>query len=291
MRRRRGRGEGAVYERSDGQWCASVTTAYDGTGRRRRRVVYGHTKGDVLDKLARLQAAAATGMLTDAAGLKLTEYLHRWVEDVARSSVRPRTYQLYKWLIDKHITPRIGGVKLDKLTPMHLHELLRLMEREGCSARLRQMVFARLNRALKQAVRWGLIPRNVCDAVDKPRAPRKEFEVLDQAQVQTFLEAAKGTRLYALYVVAVTTGLRQGELLGLRWTDVNLTDGALAVRQMLQENNETGALSFAEPKSAKSRRRVDLPEIACTARACSPRGIAERSSFATPKAIRSARVT
>lgn len=265
MRERRGRGEGAVYERSDGQWCASVTIGYDDQGRRRRRVIYAPTKGEVLGKLGKLQVAAATGVLPNAGGLNLSQYLHRWLEDAARPSVRPRTYQLYKWLIDKHIAPRIGGVKLEKISPLHVYGLLSLMEQENCSARLRQMVFARLSRALKQAMRWGLIPRNVCDAVDKPKAPRKEFEVLDQVQVQKFFKAAKGRRLYALYVVAVTTGLRQGELLGLRWKDVNLISGTLAVRQILQENNETGKLSFAEPKSAKSRRCVDLPKIAVDA--------------------------
>lgn len=265
MRKRRGRGEGAIYQRADGQWCASVTIGYDEKGQRRRRVVYGSTKDDALKKLSEVSSAAATGMLPVAGGTKVGDFLNHWLENAARPGVRPRTYQLYKWLIDKHINPHIGGVRLSTLSPVHVQGMLTTMERAGRSGRLRQMALARLSKALKQAVRWGLVPRNVCDAVDKPRAPRKEFQVLDQKQVHKFLKTAKSDRLYALYVVAVTTGLRQGELLGLEWKDVSLNDGTIGVRQMLQENNENGKLTFAEPKSAKSRRRVDLPRIAVQA--------------------------
>jgi len=212
-----------------------------------------------------LQRASVGGLVLAATRTTVAEFMTRWVEDSARPSVRPRTYQIYRWLIDKHLSPRIGGVRLDKLSPMHVQGWLTMMERDGCSPRLRQMAFQRLHKALKQAVKWGLVPRNVCEAVDKPKAPRKEFTVLDREQVKAFLQAAKADDLHALYAVAVTTGLRQGELLGLRWQDVDLKAGTLAVRQILQEDNPTGKISFAEPKSAKSRRRVDLPQIAITA--------------------------
>lgn len=265
MRKRRGRGEGAVYERADGQWCASVTIGYDQNGKRRRRVVYGQTKDDVHKKLVELYSAAASGTIGVVSAVKVADFMNRWVDDSARPSVRPRTYQIYKWLIEKHINPRIGGVRLDKLSPVHVQGWLTTMERDGCSGRLRQMAMARLNKALKQAVRWGLVPRNVCEAVDKPKAPRKEFTVLDQKQVKLFLEQAKTDDLYALYALAVTTGLRQGELLGLRWKDVDFKGGAISIRQILQEDNPTGKITFAEPKSARSRRRVDLPQIAIAA--------------------------
>jgi hypothetical protein len=248
MRRRRGRGEGGIYERADGQWCASVTIGYDEGGRRRRRIMYGATKEAVLEKLARTQSDAVGGLLVQPQRVSVKEFLERWLEDVVKPSVRPRTYQVYGWVIRKHINPRIGGVPLQKLTPIHLQGLFTSMRGDGITPRTQQIVFTPLRRALKQAVRWGLLRHNPCEGVEQPRAPRPQFAVLNEKQVGQFLRTARSNRLYALYVLAVTTGLRQGELLGLQWTDLNLKAGRLSVNQILEENNLTGTLGLAEPR-------------------------------------------
>ncbi|HEV2357498.1 MAG TPA: site-specific integrase [bacterium] len=125
------------------------------------------------------------------------------------------------------------------------------------------MAYDELHHALDQAVRWGMIPRNVCDAVTRPGAPRPIMQVLTPTQVSALLEAAREDRLHALYVMAITTGLRQGELLGLQWDDVDLTGALLHVRHSLHEVN--GRLSLGEPKTARAKRPVDLPRIAVAA--------------------------
>jgi integrase len=236
---------------------------YDVSGKRRRRYVYGATKGEVLEKLTRLQHQALTGTLGDPQRLTVAEFVRRWLEDAARPGVRDSTYRLYDGLLRLHVLPKIGGVVLSRLTPAHVQGVLSSMEQAGKSARLRQMVFAVLHAAFGQAVKWGMVLRNVLDAVARPRAPRPTMQVLTPDQVAILLAAAKGDRLEALYVLAISTGLRQGELLGLQWEDTDLDRGAVQVRHQLAENN--GHPVLVEPKTASARRRVDLPAVAVLA--------------------------
>ena len=158
---------------------------------------------------------------------------------------------------------RLGGLQLKNIGPIHVQTLLSELEREGAGARTRQAVFTLLNQSFKQAIRWDLIRRNACDGVDRPRVPRSKIRVLDPEESRQLLAAAHGDRLEALYVLALTTGLRQGELLGLRWSDIDLPGATLGVQRGLTELN--GKLEFSEPKTARSRRRVDLPALAVSA--------------------------
>lgn len=257
MKSRRGRGEGSVFRRKDGVWTGSVTVGYDGHGRRRRRTVYGTTKGEVLEKLARLRADALAGVLGDPQRLTVEAYLSRWLQDTARPAVREATYQLYAMVIRRHIGPHIGGVQLARLSPAHVQGLLAELERGGASPRLRQIIFAVLRRAMRQAVKWNAITRDPSAAVARPRAPRREMQALTPDQARRFLEAAREERLYGLYALLIGCGLRLGEALGLSWPDVDLERGTLTVRRQLCEVG--GRLWLQEPKTERSRRTVDLP--------------------------------
>jgi integrase len=261
--RRRGNGEGSIYQRNDGRWEAIINVGYNAQGKRLRRSVYGLTKKEVQDKLTGLQSRKLDGTLGEPTKLNMAKFLERWLEDSARPTIRATTYVNYKGMIKNHITPRIGGVALTKLTPAHVQGLYSEMERNKSSARLRQLAHAVLHRALKQAVKWGMIPRNVCDAVDPPRVPKADIHALTSEQVAVLLESANGDRLEALYLLAVASGMRLGEMLGLQWSDVDLDAGSVTIRHTLSELN--GVLTLTEPKTAKSRRRVELPDIAVSA--------------------------
>jgi integrase len=180
------------------------------------------------------------------------EYLDRWLKDSVQGSVRRSTYESYRRQARRYITPAVGRVGLKALTPAHVQGLYREMQDRGLSARTVEYTHAVLHRALKQAVRWSMLPRNVCDAVDVPQVRREEIHPLTPEQARTFLDAARGGRLEALYVVAVHAGLRPGELLALGWEDVDLDRGVLHVRRALSEGE------FTEPKTKRSRRRIDL---------------------------------
>ncbi len=263
MRRRRGRGEGSIFRRKDGTWCAVLTAGYDANGKRRRCYTYGPTKTVVLEQLTRLRSDALSGTLGDAQRLTVAPFLTRWLEDACKPAVRATTHRLYEGLIRLHIVPHIGGVALARLTPVHVQGLLSAMEKAGASPKLRLLVYGVLHRAFRQAVQWGMVPRNVCEAVARPRAPRPTMHTFNADQVRQLLTAARGDRLEALYVLAVTTGMRQGELLGLQWEDVDLDHGTVQIRHQLQE--VAGQLALVEPKTARSRRQVDLPALAVVA--------------------------
>jgi integrase len=262
-RKRRGRNEGSVFKRADGRWSASVTVGVNANGKRVRKVVYGATKAEAQEKLLRLQSAKLDGMLADSGKLTVAAFLAQWLEDSARPTIRDATYASYKGIVDNHMSPKIGGIRLDRLTPAHVLGLYAALEREGESCHIRRLCHAVLRRSLKQAVKWGMVPRNVCDAVEPPRVAKKEIQPLDGEQVAKLLCAAEGDRLEAIFVLAVATGLRFGELAGLQWSDVDLDAGAITVRRTLSEVN--GNLKLAEPKTKKSRRRVELPAIAVDA--------------------------
>ena len=269
--KRRGNGEGSIFQRADGRWSAAIAVGYNSDGKRQRRTIYGRSKKAVQDQLLRLQASMLEGTLCSPTKLTVAKYLDRWLEDAARPTVRATTYANYKGIAENHINPRVGGIAIVKLTPPAVQGLYTAMEREGASAHTRLLAHAVLRRALKQAVKWGMVPRNVCDAVDPPRVPHTEICPLTTAEVVTLLKAAAGDerkgvardRLEALYVVAISSGLRLGELFGLQWADVDLTGVALSVRYTLEEIN--GKLNLREPKTAKSRRKVELPQLAVRA--------------------------
>jgi integrase len=264
MTKRRNNNEGSIYQRPDGQWCGMATVGYTETGKRVRRAVYGKTRGEAYDKLRKLQNDKAAGVvLTDGARITVGEYLGRWLANAAKPSIRHSTYVGYEAIVRNHILPKLGGVQIGKLTPIHVQGVYGQMVNEGRGPHLIRQVHAVLHRALKQAMKWGLVARNVSDAVDVPRVPKGEFTAPTVGQVQALLKAAVGDDLEALYVVAVYGGLRWGELAGLQWSDVKFDEGYILIRRSATTIN--GTITIGDPKSATSRRRVDLPEAAMTA--------------------------
>lgn len=153
----------------------------------------------------------------------------------------------------------MGKSKLDRLSALQLQTFYRTKLDSGLSPRTVQIIHATLHKALKQAVRWQLIPRNVTEAVEPPKADKKEIKPLDEKQAKRLLKAARGNKLEALYVLAVTTGMRKGELLGFQWKDVDLDSGTLGVNRTIFG----GVVS--PPKTAKSRRSIKLSKSALVA--------------------------
>ena len=260
--KRRGNGEGSIFQRADGKWATTLTVGYNQHGKRIRKTLYGATKREVQEKLSKLHGQRLDGTLVESGTTTLAQFLDKWLEDSVRISVRPATFDNYGHMVT-HIKAKLGGAALSKLTAIHIQGMYAELEREGKKPRLRQLIHAVLSRSLRTAVRWGLLARNLCDAVERPSVPKHEITPLDEAQAQQFLAAAADDRLYALYVLAITTGLRQGELLGLQWPDINLGAGVLSVQRTLLERN--GVHSFGEPKTSRSKRLVSLPGFAIEA--------------------------
>jgi len=185
-------------------------------------------------------------------------FLVTWLEESAKPSVRPSTYVSYRCLVHKHLIPEIGKVPLAKLMPQQVQAMLNRKAASGHSPRRAELMRAVLRIALNQALRWGLVTRNVATLVSVPRVRRLEIRPLDPDEARRFLEQIRGDRLEALYSVALAAGLRQGEALGLRWDDVDLGGGLIHVRRALVRID--GKLELAEPKTSQSRRTIALPE-------------------------------
>jgi integrase len=165
--------------------------------------------------------------------------------------VRQRTYERYEQLVRVHISPALGRTKLKNVTAAHVRGLCRSKLDEGLAPRTVQYVHRTLSKALKQAMNDGLIPRNAAASVKPPQPQSEEIRPLDLGQIRAFLATVSGDRLEALYIVAITAGPRQGELLGLKWEDVDLVAGTLQIRRTLSEAR-SGRI-FEAPKSGKGR--------------------------------------
>ena len=199
----------------------------------------------------------AAGM--PALGTKLTvgAFLETWLTEVARVTVRPRTYTSYRYVVGVHLSPGLGDLALASLSPADVQAFLNAKSASGLSPRTVGYLRGVLRGALAHAERTDLVTRNVARLARPPRVPHRRVSPLSVEQVRTFVAAIAGDRLEALYLVALGVGLRQGEILGLRWFDVDLGGGTLTVRHALARID--GRLELVEPKSVTSRRVVPLP--------------------------------
>jgi integrase len=252
----RGRGEGSIFRRSDGRWAAQVDLGWE-AGRRRRKTLYGKTRREVQERLKVALREQQLGVLVTSPQQSTAEFLGRWLEDSVRGSVRPATYDMYRHVTVKHLIPTLGRVPLDKLSPHHVQAMLKQKVGEGLSLRTVHHCRALLRIALNQALRWGLVGRNVAALVDSPRVERFSIKVLSPDEARALLAAAEGERLAALYSVGLALGLRQGEILGLRWEDVDLDGARVRVAHQLQRVG--GKLRVTEPKTSRSRRVIAMP--------------------------------
>jgi hypothetical protein len=248
--KRRGNREGSVFQRADGRWCAELYMGRNINGGKKVTRYYGATRTAVQEKLTDAAGKHQRGVLPDPSKDTVEKFLERWLRDSAKHSVRPRTFECYAGSLRTHAIPVLGRKRLTKLAPGDLRSLYAAKLTEGLAPRTVQLLHAILRRALKQAARDGLTARNVAELVDRPRAPRRTMKVLTPTQVAAFLGASRADRLHALYVLAVTCGCRQGELLGLSWPRVDLEEAAIEIVQQLQYIRGEPGPSLSEPKSA-----------------------------------------
>jgi integrase len=256
VRKKRAHGEGSIFQDSRGYWVGDVTLP---SGKRKRK--YAKTQKAVKDWLQSEREAIKSGLWIGDEKITISELLDRYFNDVAVHTLRPKTIESYESIIRLHLKPEIGNVKLSALTPAHLQTLYSNKIQSGLSKRTVQYIHAVIHRALKQALKWGLTVRNVADAVDAPKVKKTAPTTLTQAQIASLLDAADGW-LKTILVLAITTGMRQGELLGLHWEDISGSE--IHVRHTTQTLYKKGIV-ISEPKTDRGKRTITLPEIAVKA--------------------------
>lgn len=255
MARKRAHGEGTISKRKDGRWEAKASVGYKPDGTPKRKAVYGRTQAEVKEKLEAIKQQLATGTFTDTR-LTIGAYLERWLGEKQRS-VKPTTFENYSICVNRFIIPRIGRTLLDKLTPMQTQTLLNEIQDASGSARAAKCRSV-LNNAYRQAVRWQLVVRNPVEATNPVKEQPRDMTLWEAPEAARFLDAAREHRLYALFYLGMATGLRRGELLGLRWADIE--GNMLYVKQAYVKAG--GKLILSTPKTPKGFRVVALsPDV------------------------------
>jgi len=255
---RRSANEGSIYKRKrDGLWTAQYLVDTP-EGKTKRKYIYGKKRKDVADKLAEVQRERGEGLLLDAGNLTVADFLAQWM-DSEKESVRDSTHNRREEVIRLHINPHIGSTKLTKLNALHVQRLYARKLDEGLSPGTVRLIHANLSKALQKALRWRLVGVNVARAATAPKNTAVEVKPLTREEVSRLLNAARDDRFEALYVLAVTCGLRRGELLGLRYEDIDLKRGTLQVRRSLSKGKTN------LPKTSKSRRSIKLSRTALEA--------------------------
>lgn len=258
-----------IERRGDGRWLIRWEVGADGaTGRKRKSKVVKGTRREAEKELTRIKAELDQGTYFEATRETVSDYLERWLTDVAALKASDRSLVGYRLWIREFIIPRLGAIELARLQPMRVQQFYIEMltngrkkalpdGTKGLSSHSVLHIHRILRNALGQAVRWQLIPRNPCDAVEPPKLVEREMNATDEAGVAKLLENFRDTPLYVPVLLATHCGLRRGEILGLRWQDVDLDQGTLSVNQSAEVIN--GEVRFKAPKTKKSRRTIALP--------------------------------
>lgn len=253
---RRANGEGTIWKKPDGRWCGAVY-AETTEGTRKRVYVYGKTRIEARERLTVLQRDLDRGVRVPAENWTVEAYLKHWLDAVVKPHKAPKTYQGYELVVRRHILPTLGRKRLKSLSVPDVRNFVQSLQQGGMGARGIQQTHAVLRNALQSAMRDELVFRNVAKLV-QVKTPRYEVgRGLSVEQARTLLRDSKSDRLHALYVLAVYLGLRRGELLGLRWSNVDLDQELVQVTHTLQRVD--GQLRFQPPKTQTSRRTVPLP--------------------------------
>lgn len=250
MARHRGRNEGTIFKRKDGRWVGKIRFTPG-----QRKEFYGSTRREVAEKLTTALKAVQDGMPLSPERLTFGNFVITWLGDV-KSTLRPRTHERYESLLRLHAVPVLGRVKLNKVAPDMLQRLYTARLEAGLAPSTVAQLHRVLHRMLDHALRWGLTSRNPVALVRPPRVPRQEMRILEGDQAAALLKTVSFERLEAVYVLALHTGMRQGELFGLRWDAVDLVTGNLRVETALQWMRDGWQL--VEPKTASSRRTIPL---------------------------------
>lgn len=264
MGKRRGDGEGSIYQAKDGRWRAEISLGYKPDGKPKRKVIYGKTRLDVSTALNKALSAHGAGQNIKPERQSLADFMTEWLENTVKLKNKPQTWRSYEWLVRVHINPSIGKHPLQKVSRPILQTMIREKQAQGLSPTTIRHINATLKSALSRAVKDGTLLSNPAKLTDLPRVKRFQAQVLTPEQAKVLIIYLAGHQHEALYVMALSMGLRRGELLGLRWSDVDLEHAVLDVRHSLHRVKGDG-LHLGEPKSERAKRKLRIPQVCLTA--------------------------
>ena len=238
-------------------WLVTVELGRDEKGIRRRDCVTCASEKEAIRKEAILAAEVARGIYFEPSTMTLGEFLKEWLAHV-KGDVRQRTYDRYETAVQKHLTPVLGKVPLASLTPLHIERFKQRQAQAKLAPATITKHFWTLHKALDRAVAWGMLAANPCDRVEAPRVPKPRVRTLSVDEQAKLLLAAQSKALYGPILLALATGMRRGEVLALRWADIDFEHATLSVVESIEES--TAGVGAGEAKTEHARRQVRVPE-------------------------------
>lgn len=262
---KRANGEGTIYQQKDGRWAAQLIVPDSATGKSKRRSYYGKTQKEANRKLQAAKNARDNGKILEPSKILLCDWLDRWLSDYM-IHLKPTTEQSYRYLVSTHIVPSLGNVRLKDLHAADLQRFFnqkaksgRIDGEEGLSSRTVKYIHVVLNKALQKACDLGLINNNPCKIVQLPKLTSQEITPLNAEQTRMFLEGIKEDWLYPLFFTVLRTGMRKGEVLGLKWEDIDFDSKSINIERSLVEVNGKALLQDST-KTKNSCRTIAISD-------------------------------
>ena len=267
MSKKRGNNEGSIIKRKDGRWMASVTVGRNADGSQKRQCFYGKTRSEVAEKMNELIHDINSGSYIDKdKNPTVSDWLPTWLNTYKKNNVKPRTYEQYEGIIRLYLIPNLGEVRLVDLNETMVQRLYNKLYERGLSARTVKLTNVVLKSALKKAVKLGLVLRNICENIDLPKETKKERRVLTPEEQKILLKTLKETDGGDIYIFALFTGMRRGEVLALTWEDVDFKHKVITINKNLSriktyvvDGNKT-KLVVGDPKTTTSNRVIPIVE-------------------------------
>ena len=257
---------GSIVRRGSNSWRVKYDAGTDPAGKRLTHyyTIRG-TKRRAQEELTKLLAAVDGGSAVDPSRQPVAAFLDRWVRDWAEANVAPTTLERYRGLIEIQIKPGLGHLPIQKLRPVDLNELYaRLLRDDGLAPRTVGNVHRLLSRVLGHAVTWGVIQSNAASAVQPPRVEQTEVEILKAGEIEALLDKLEGRAMYLIAVFGLASGARRGEILALRWGDIDFVTGKVRIERSL-EQTKVGGLRFKTTKTRSGRRTISIAPAAIAA--------------------------
>lgn len=265
MGKKRGTGEGSISKRKNGTWQGAVTIGRDANGKQKRQYFYGKTRAEVNKKLTKAINELNNGTyINNSTSPTMKMWLNTWLWEYKKNNIKATTFEQYETILRVHALQNIGDIKVSQLKPEHLQKLYNEMYDKQISARTIKILNTVLHGALKQAVKNNLTVRNVTEAVSLPKSKVKEMRVLTSEEQKQFMQVLKNDRMGNMYLFGLFTGLRRGELLALRWSDVDWNQRLIKIERSLSrvkdysDSKNKTKLVVEEPKTIKSKRIIPL---------------------------------
>lgn len=274
MAKKRGNGEGTIFHRKDGSWQGQITTGRDSKGKPKRETFYGKTRSEVAEKLNKKLNDLMTGNHVEPNKVTVEQWFDNWLWQYKKLKLRPNTFTSYEQNIRIHIKPALGHYLLQELKADHIQRLIndklengRADKKGGLSPSSVIKINNIIQECLDQAVKNQLLIKNVCELTELPALGEKDVRVFTLVEQEKFMDVIQGDRLEAAFLLDLATGLRIGELIALRWKDVNLETGVLKVTQSLNrvkdfncKKNPKTVLKFGEIKTKSGKRSIPIPQ-------------------------------